>query len=53
MLGHAAPLIAAMWGWLVWKEFKAGDVRVKAFAGLMLLLFAGGFLFFSYAAPVR
>jgi len=50
ILGQSAPIIAALWGWLVWKELKAGDVRVKAFAGLMLVLFAGGLTFFSFAA---
>jgi hypothetical protein len=35
---------------LYWKEFKAGDVRVKTFAAFMLLLFAGGVVLFSYAA---
>jgi len=50
MLGQAAPLIAALWGLLIWKEFKGGDARVKAFGALMLVLFAGGLAFFSYAA---
>jgi glucose uptake protein len=49
MLGQAAPIVAALWGLLIWKEFKAGDARAKAFAGLMLLLFAGGVGFFSMA----
>jgi glucose uptake protein len=49
ILGQAAPIIVGLWGWLIWKEFKAGDVRVKAFAGLMLVFFAGGLTFFSLA----
>ena len=39
--GAGGPIIAALWGLLIWKEFKAGDTRAKAFAGLMLVLFAG------------
>ena len=49
VLAQAAPILVGLWGWLVWKELKAGDVRVKAFTGLMLLLFAGGLTFFSLA----
>jgi glucose uptake protein len=50
ILAQAAPIVAALWGLLYWKEFKAGDVRVKTFAAFMLLLFAGGVVLFSYAA---
>ena len=50
MLGQAAPLVAALWGLLIWKELKGGDTRVKAFGAVMLVLFAGGLAFFSYAA---
>jgi glucose uptake protein len=50
VLGQAGPIVAGLWGWLIWKEFKAGDIRVKAFAGLMLVLFAAGLTFFSWAA---
>jgi glucose uptake protein len=49
ILGLAAPLVAALWGLLVWKEFKGGDTRVKAFGALMLALFAGGVVAISYA----
>jgi len=49
-LGQAAPIVAALWGLLIWKEFKSGDIRAKAFMGLMLVLFAGGLTFFSLAA---
>jgi glucose uptake protein len=49
ILGQAGPIVAALWGLLVWKEFKGGDARVRAFTALMLLLFAGGLVVFSYA----
>jgi glucose uptake protein len=50
MLAQAAPIVVALWGLVMWKEFKAGDARAKAFAGLMLVLFAGGLTAFSLAA---
>ena len=40
----------SVWGLLIWKEFQGGDGRAKAFAGLMLVLFAAGLAFFSFAA---
>ncbi|HUB79783.1 MAG TPA: GRP family sugar transporter [Bryobacteraceae bacterium] len=52
VIGHAAPVVAGLWGLLVWKEFKPGDARANAFAGLMLVLFAGGVTMFSYALTV-
>lgn len=50
MLQQAAPIITALWGLTIWKEFKGGDTRAKAFAGLMLVLFTVGLAFFSVAA---
>jgi glucose uptake protein len=50
ILVQAAPIIAALWGLLVWKEFKGGDIRIKAFGPLMLVLFAGAVVVFAYAA---
>lgn len=49
LLGQAAPIVAALWGLLMLKEFRSGDGRSKAFAALMLVLFAGGLAFFSMA----
>jgi glucose uptake protein len=49
-LSHASPIVAALWGLLIWKEFKGSDGRSKAFAGMMLVLFAAGLAFFSFAA---
>jgi glucose uptake protein len=53
MLAPAAAIIAALWGLLAWKELKQGDLRVKAFAALTLVLFAGGVLCLSYASAVK
>ncbi len=39
---HSAPLVAALWGVLAWKEFKPGDPRARAYAVLMLFLLLAG-----------
>jgi glucose uptake protein len=46
----AAPIVAGLWGLLYCKEFKTGDFRVKILGAMMLVLFAGGWAFFSFAA---
>jgi len=49
ILSQSAPLLAALWGVLIWKEFKGGDMRVKVLAAFMLVLFASGVVAFSCA----
>ena len=41
-LGQGAPMIAAIWGVFVWKEFKGSDKKVYALLGIMFLLFISG-----------
>ncbi len=41
-LGQGAPLIAAIWGVFVWKEFKDGDKATTALLSMMFLLFIAG-----------
>jgi glucose uptake protein len=48
-LSQGAPLVAALWGLLVWKEFRDGDFRVKSMAVLMLVLFAAGLAMLALA----
>jgi glucose uptake protein len=48
-MGQGATLISALWGLLVWKEFKGADGRVKALIVLMLVLFAAGLAMVSVA----
>jgi len=48
-LAQGYALIAALWGILLWREFKGADLRVKILAVLMFLLFAGGLLVLSQA----
>ncbi len=46
---QAAPLLAALWGALVWKEFKDGDPRSKAALTVMLVLFLAGLVMLALA----
>jgi glucose uptake protein len=54
-LTQSAPVLAAAWGIVAWKEIRGGDPRMAVLAGLMLLLFEGGVLVLAlapiYAAP--
>jgi len=42
LLAQCWPLLAALWGMLVFHEFKDADVRVKIMGVLMLVLFLCG-----------
>lgn len=48
-LGQGATLVSALWGLLLWKEFRGADGRVKMLLGLMLFLFAVGLGLISIA----
>jgi len=41
-MGQGSTLISALWGLIVWKEFKGADLRIKALLTVMLVLFACG-----------
>ncbi len=41
-LGQGAPMVAAIWGVFVWKEFKGADSYVKKLLALMFILFVAG-----------
>jgi len=41
-LGQGATLVSAVWGLLVWKEFRGADSRVRLLLALMLVFFAAG-----------
>lgn len=41
-LGQGAPMIAAIWGVFIWKEFKGADKSVNALLALMFCLFVAG-----------
>lgn len=41
-LGQGAPLIAAIWGVFIWKEFKGANKKVYGLLGVMFVLFVAG-----------
>ena len=41
-LGQGAPMIAAIWGVFIWKEFKGSSNKVYGLLGLMFVLFVAG-----------
>jgi glucose uptake protein len=46
----AVPLLAALWGIVVWREFRGADLRARSFLTLMLVLFAFGAVLLSLGA---
>ena len=42
LLAQGSPVLAALWGIVVFREFKASDIRVKLMGTLMLVLFLCG-----------
>lgn len=48
-VGQGATMVSALWGLLVWKEFKGADMRVKALVVVMLVLFVVGLAMVSLA----
>jgi glucose uptake protein len=48
-MGQGATLISALWGILLWKEFRGADSKTKALLALMLILFALGLTLVSMA----
>lgn len=41
-LGQGAPMIAAIWGVFIWKEFKGGSKSVYGLLSVMFLFFIAG-----------
>jgi len=46
---QSAPLVTALWGVFVWKEFKQGDARSIAHLTVMLFLFLAGLVMLALA----
>jgi glucose uptake protein len=46
-IGQANPLVAALWGIVVWKEFRGASRRTWRLVALMLLLYTAGLLLLS------
>jgi glucose uptake protein len=38
-IGQSAPMVAALWGILAWKEFEKSGPRAKAYLGLMFIFY--------------
>ena len=38
-IGQSAPMVAALWGVLIWKEFAGGGSRAKAYLTLMFVFY--------------
>jgi glucose uptake protein len=38
-IGQSAPMVAALWGIFVWKEFAGANQRAKAFLALMFIFY--------------
>lgn len=49
LLLHGWPVLTALWGIVVFKEYKGNDVRVKLLGTLMLVLFLCGLLMVGLA----
>ena len=41
-LGQGAPMIAAIWGVFIWKEFKGSDSKTNTLLAVMFLFFVAG-----------
>jgi glucose uptake protein len=48
-LGQGAPLVSALWGLLVWREFKGADFRTWMLLVAMIVLFGAGVAMVSIA----
>jgi len=48
-LGQGAALLSALWGLIVWREFKGGDVRTQMLLVTMIVLFVTGVSLVSIA----
>jgi glucose uptake protein len=38
-IGQSAPMVAALWGILVWKEFAGANKRAKAYLAMMFVFY--------------
>jgi glucose uptake protein len=48
-IGQSAPMVAALWGVLAWKEFRGANRQAKMYLGLMFLFYLLAILFISQA----
>jgi glucose uptake protein len=48
-IGQSAPMVAALWGVLAWKEFRGANRQAKMYLGLMFLFYLLAILLVSRA----
>jgi glucose uptake protein len=48
-IGQSAPMVAALWGVLAWKEFQGANGRAKTFLGLMFFFYLFAILLIAKA----
>jgi len=48
-IGQSAPMVAALWGILAWKEFAGGGARAKVYLALMFIFYALAILLVAHA----
>src|SRR5260370_604436 len=48
-IGQSAPMVAALWGVLVWKEFQGANNRAKMYLGLMFVFYVFAIMLVSLA----
>jgi glucose uptake protein len=48
-IGQSAPMVAALWGVLAWKEFEGAPGKAKIYLGLMFVFYCLGILLVARA----
>jgi glucose uptake protein len=48
-IGQSAPMVAALWGVLAWKEFDGAPAKAKIYLGLMFVFYCLGILLVAKA----
>ena len=48
-IGQSAPMVAALWGLFVWKEFAGAESRAKVYLGLMFVFYILAILLVAHA----
>jgi glucose uptake protein len=52
-IGQSAPMVAALWGVFVWKEFQGADRKAKTYLALMFAFYAFAILLVSRATTAN
>ncbi|MGC1476747.1 MAG: AcrB/AcrD/AcrF family protein, partial [Terriglobales bacterium] len=48
-IGQSAPMVAALWGVLAWKEFEGAPGKAKTYLALMFVFYCLGILLVAKA----